>query len=173
LRWRSREAAALLLAVTAGGCATDAPVRLASIGGATVAFESVDGPPPAVFQKLVATLNDEAAARRLPIVSRSEPATYRVRAYVSAIVERRQVSFAWVWDVYDTDKRRRLRIAGEEPAAARARDAWAAADEAVLRRMAQNGMREIAALLGAPPSAPTVPEPQSPPVQAVALAARP
>ena len=45
-------------------------------------------------------------------------ATYRVRGYVSALVERDKTTFAWVWDVYDTDKRRALRLSGEEPAAA-------------------------------------------------------
>jgi hypothetical protein len=166
--------AALLLAAAASGCASDAPVRLASIGGTTVTFESIDGPPPPVFHKLVATLNDEAAARRLPVVSRAEPATYRVRGYVSAVADHRKVSFAWVWDVYDAEKRRRLRIAGEERAQTRPRDAWAAADEALLRRIAQNGMKEIAAFLGAPAPLPAAPDPATPlPEQAVALAVRP
>jgi hypothetical protein len=165
---------AVLLSMTVAGCSSDAPVRLASVGGATVAFESIDGPPPAVFQKLVTTLNDEAAVRRLPVVSRSEPATYRVRAYVSAVVDRRKVSFAWVWDVYDNDKRRRLRIAGEEPAEGRPRDAWAAANDAVLRRIAQNGISEIAAFLGSSGPLPAIPEPSAPPpTQAVALATAP
>ena len=80
-----------------------------------MAFESIDGPPPEVFRKLVANLNDEADARQIAVVSRTGTATYRVRGYVSALVERGKTTFAWVWDVYDTDKRRTLRIAGEEP----------------------------------------------------------
>jgi hypothetical protein len=149
--------------------------RAIPVGGATVAFETIDGPPPAVFQRLVATLNDEATARRLPVVSRAEPATYRIRGYVSAVVDRRKVSFAWVWDVYDADKRRALRIAGEEPAEGRPRDAWSAANATVLRRIAQNGMDGIAAFLGtpAPAALPPEPEPAPPPTQAVALASRP
>jgi hypothetical protein len=148
--------------------------RFLTVGGATVAFESIDGPPPEVFQKLVATLNDEAAARRLPVVSRAGPATYRVRAYVSAMVDRRKVSFAWVWDVYDADQRRLLRVAGEQPGALRPRNPWAAADEAVLRGIARSGVNEIVAFLGAPVPPPAAPEPvASPPAQAVALADRP
>ncbi len=127
-----------------------------------MAFESIDGPPPEVFRKLVADLNDEAGARQIAVVSRDGAATYRVRGYVSALVERDKTTFAWVWDVYDTDKRRALRIAGEEPAAAgRRRDAWAAADEQVLRRMARNGMERIAGFLNSseppPPSLPSRP----------------
>jgi hypothetical protein len=127
-----------------------------------LAFESIDGPPPEVFRKLVANLNDEADARQIAVVSRSASATYRVRGYVSALVERGKTTFAWVWDVYDTDKRRTLRIAGEEPAAANrrsSRDAWSGADEQVLRRMAHDGMDRIAGFLNssAPPA--LAPEP--------------
>ena len=145
------------LAVTAAGCSvmpTDGRLSLASAAppgpgaGSTLAFESIDGPPPDVFRKLVANLNDEAGAHQIAVVSRTSPATYRIRGYVSALVERNKTTFAWVWDVYDTGKRRTLRIAGEEPAvASRRRDAWAAADDNVLRRMARDGMERIAAFL--------------------------
>ena len=143
------------LAASAAGCSSlpsDGRASLASAtssGSSTLAFESIDGPPPEVFRKLVANLNDEAGARQIAVVSRDGAATYRVRGYVSALVERGKTTFAWVWDVYDTDKRRTLRIAGEEPAAAgrNGRDAWSAADEQVLRRMARNGMDRIAGFL--------------------------
>jgi len=145
------------LAVTAAGCSvlpTDGRSSLASaapsgpVSESTLAFESIDGPPPDVFSKLVANLNDEADARQIAVVSRTGPATYRIRGYVSALVERNKTTFAWVWDVYDTDKRRTLRIAGEEPAVgSRRRDAWAAADDKVLRQMARDGMERIAAFL--------------------------
>jgi uncharacterized lipoprotein YmbA len=103
-----------------------------------------------VFERLVTALNDEAGARRLAVVSRSGAATYRVRGYVSAMVNRGKVSFAWVWDVYDGDKQRALRIAGEEPATGKHRNAWMAADDQVLRRMAASGMDRIAAFLKEP-----------------------
>ena len=127
-----------------------------------MAFESIDGPPPEVFRKLVANLNDEADARQIAVVSRTASATYRVRGYVSAMVERGKTTFAWVWDVYDTDKRRTLRIAGEESAAAsrrNSRDAWSGADEQVLRRMAREGMDRIAGFLNSPGPPTLAPEP--------------
>ena len=151
-----------MLAALAAGCSSQPMTRLASMNAtavpnATVTFESIDGPPPEVFRKLVASLNDEASARRVAVVPRSAPATYRVRGYVTALVERDKTSFAWVWDVYDGDKRRALRITGEEPAAparrgraARAHDAWTAADERVLRGISRAGMERIATFLDAP-----------------------
>jgi hypothetical protein len=147
------------LAASAAGCSSmpsAGRLTLAS-GNATVAFESIDGPPPEVFRKLVADLNEEAGARKVAVVSRSGAATYRIRGYVSAVMERGKTTYAWVWDVYDTDKRRMLRISGEEPAApGKRRDAWIGADEQVIRRMARNGMDQIAGFLNSSEPAPLV-----------------
>jgi hypothetical protein len=163
--------AAVMLAALAAGCSSQQTGRFTSINAAvptnaTVAFESIDGPPPEVFRKLVTALNDEAGTRRVAVVSRGGPATYRVRGYVSALVDRDRTTFAWVWDVYDSDKRRALRITGEEPASAapRRRDArtnastnaWTAADDEVLRRMSRTGMERIAAFLNAPGQPPAI-----------------
>jgi hypothetical protein len=166
--------AAFMFAALAAGCSSQQTARFASLNAApsnaTIAFESIDGPPPEVFRKLVAALNDEAGARKVTVVSRTGPATYRVRGYVSAMVDRGKTSFAWVWDVYDSDKRRALRITGEEPGAAatrrrdaRVRDAWAAADDEVLRRMSRTGMERLAAFLNSPGQPPAAaPEPTLP-----------
>jgi len=160
--WRSLTIAAV--AASVGGCSSQFGAQQAALtgplSGATVTFESIDGPPPDVFRRLVTTLNDEAGAQRVAVVSRSAPASYRVRGYMSALVAKNKTSFGWVWDVYDADKNRVLRISGEEPAAAagRRRDAWASADEQVLRGMSRNGMERIAAFLNSGPPAPA-PEP--------------
>lgn len=116
----------------------------------TVAFESIDGPPPAVFNRLVDTLSAEAEARRIAVVSREAPSTYRVRGYLAAHVDRGRTHIGWVWDVYDAERRRTLRISGEEPGAAhRAADAWSAADEPLLRRIAQASLDRLVAFLAA------------------------
>ena len=126
-------------------------MNAAAVPNATVAFESIDGPPPEVFRRLVASLNDEATARQVAVVPRQSAATYRVRGYVTALVDRDKTSFAWVWDVYDSDKRRALRISGEEPAPGhRGRNAWSVADERVLGGISRTGMERIATFLNAP-----------------------
>jgi hypothetical protein len=158
-----------LVAGAASGCASQSGVQLASYATAspstTVAFETIDGPPPDVFERLVAALNDEASARQIAVVSRSGPATYRVRGYMSAVIEGGKTSFGWVWDLYDADKNRTLRIAGEEPAGRSGRLAWSGADDQVLHRMARDGMGRLAAFLGGagdPPPAPAATEPVQP-----------
>jgi hypothetical protein len=159
-------AVAALLAAFVAGCSSQqatrfAPTTVAAVSGATITFDSIDGPPPEVFKKLVASLNDEAAARQIAIVPRQAAATYRVRGYVTALVDRDKTSFSWVWDVYDADKRRALRINGEEPAGAHrgkdaGKDAWTVADERVLRDISRAGMERIATFLATPgqPQAP-------------------
>jgi hypothetical protein len=122
--------------------------------GATVAFESIEGPPPAQFQTLVRNLNDEAQSRRLAVISRETPSAYRVRGYLAAKVVKGQTTIAWVWDVFDGDERRALRINGEETAKGPYRDAWTAADDAMLRRIARSSMEQLAVFLTSPEVAP-------------------
>lgn len=127
----------------------------------SVAFESIDGAPPVVFQKLVQKLNEEAEARQVPVVTREGYAPYRIRGYVAASVVKKQTVISWVWDVYDGETRRATRLTGEEKAGPAGPDAWnAAGNDAVLARVARSGIEQLSAFLNgsAPPSAP-VPAP--------------
>ena len=166
--------AALLLAVALGlgGCANVANTSSASgpsaafaqapsSGGATVAFESVDGPPPQVFDRMVNLLDSEARLRNIAVVSRQDSAAYRVRSYLAAQVRGGKTSIAWVWDVYDRDQQRALRLAGEEPTGKTGRDAWAHADDLVLRRIAQAGLTGLGGMING--STPGEPEPAAAP----------
>jgi hypothetical protein len=166
LFWAGRSApraavAAVLLAVACGlgGCASggaSGSFAMASSGGPTVAFESIDGPPPQIFDRMVSVLDTESKLRNLSIVSREDPASYRVRGYLSAQVSHGRTTIAWVWDVYDRDQQRALRLSGEEPAGKTGRDPWAAADDLVLRKIAQAGLSGLSAMVNgtAPADAP-------------------
>src|SRR5882757_3646110 len=175
---RAIVAAALLVVTCAlGGCAAGGAASgsyaMASgdSSGATVAFESIDGPPPAVFDRMVNVLDTESKLRNLSIVSREGGASYRVRSYLSAQVVRGRTMIAWVWDVYDRDQQRALRLSGQEPAGKAGRDPWAAADDLVLRKIAQAGLSGLSALInGTAPDAPPAPGLRGP---AVAGAERP
>src|SRR5216683_3400293 len=169
--------AAMLLAIAcglggcAGGGALGGSFAMAE-GGPTVAFESIDGPPPQVFDRMVNVLDSESKLRNLSIVSREGAASYRVRSYLSAQVSRGRTTIAWVWDVYDRDQQRALRLAGEEPAGKAGRDPWAAADDLVLRKIAQAGLSGLSGLINgtAPDAPPSAPAPRGP---AVASAEQP
>jgi hypothetical protein len=67
---------------------------------------------------------------------------------------------AWVWDVYDRDQQRALRLSGEEPGGKAGRDPWAAADDLVLRKIAQAGLSGLANMINGGPT--DVPQPSAP-----------
>ncbi|MDR3466728.1 MAG: hypothetical protein P4M07_12350 [Xanthobacteraceae bacterium] len=123
----------------------------------TVAFESIDGPPPQVFDRFVQVLDGEALSRNVAVVSRTAPAGYHVRAYLSAQVRGGRTLIAWVWDVYDRNQQRVLRLSGEEDGGRNGgRDAWTAADAALLRRIAQSALISLSGYVNgtAPPERP-------------------
>ena len=152
-------AARLTLVIAAGnlavaGCTTSGQLVMGGVGGfgRTVAFESIDGPPEQLFRKLVTQLGEEASAHRVVMVSREQPAQYRIRGYVAAHVQGKKTTITWVWDVFDSDRERAIRLGGEVPGAPSER-AWAAADDAVVTRMARDGMSRLAVFLANPGSA--------------------
>ncbi|MGF6308091.1 hypothetical protein ABIB82_006892 [Bradyrhizobium sp. i1.8.4] len=143
----------------AGGGAADSYAMATPASGATVAFESIDGPPPQVFDRMVGVLDSESKLRSLSIVSRQGTAAYRVRSYLSAQVVRGRTMISWVWDVYDSNQQRALRLSGEEPAGKAGRDAWAAADDLVLRKIAQAGLSGLSGMINGGPSDSPAPAP--------------
>jgi hypothetical protein len=142
---------ALLTAALMAGCATNGPpsASMTVARGASIAFDSIDGLPESQFHKLVRLLSEEAESRQLAVVTREIPAQYRVRGYASAHLRGKRTVIAWVWDVYDADRQRALRISGEELASGSQRG-WAAADDQVLRRIAQESLAQLAGFLASP-----------------------
>ncbi|MGY8677327.1 hypothetical protein Q2941_05850 [Bradyrhizobium sp. UFLA05-153] len=160
----TRVLVAMLLAASCalGGCAgggaasnSYAMAPPSGGGGTTVAFESIDGPPPQVFDRMVGVLDSESKLRSLTVVSREGTAAYRVRSYLSAQVVRGKTMIAWVWDVYDANQQRALRLSGEEPGGKSGRDPWSAADDMVLRKIAQAGFSGLSNMINATPDAPS------------------
>jgi hypothetical protein len=152
-------AACALAGCAGGGAAASNSYAMAGSGGPTVAFESIDGPPPQVFDRMVNVLDSESKLRNLSIVSREGGASYRVRSYLSAQIVRGRTIISWVWDVYDGNQQRALRLSGEEPAGKAGRDAWAAADDLILRKIAQTGLSGLSNMINGGPADDTAPAP--------------
>jgi hypothetical protein len=156
-----------LFGLSVAGCDTTgqpmAPFAGAPAG--TVAFQRIDGLPEPQFRRLVQKLSDEASTRRIAVVSREGPAQYRVRGYAAAQIRGKHTVIAWVWDVYDANQQRVTRLGGEEEANNHQRG-WGAADDQVLRRIAHEGMDQLASFLVAPPdrvpAPPALPAPPGP-----------
>jgi len=147
------------LASGIAACKQDMPshVAMQQPRGATVAFDTIDGLPRPQFQTLVQKLNDEAQSRRLAVVSREGTSAYRVRGALTATVSEGRTTVAWNWDVFDGEQQRVFQIKGEEAATQPTRnvdEAWKAADDAMLRRIAQASMDQLTAFLTSPEVAP-------------------
>ena len=154
---RGRILAAALACLLLAACQTDNGLVTGSLGPSApraIAFESIDGPPPTVFERLVAQLGKEAEARKLPIVSRANAGAWRVRLYLAAHMQKKQAVISWVGDVFDIRYDRAFRVAGEEPVAPARKDVWALADDAVLARIAAKSLDAIMAEIGAPERSP-------------------
>ena len=132
----------------------------------TIAFESVDGPPRPVFDRLVIALGAEAERRQLPFVTHTGPSTYRVRAYLATYVEKKKkrATLIWTWEVFDTRDNRAFRLAGEESLGAPKADVWGQLDDAVLLKIARQAFDELSARIGG--QAPARPTPGGEPAPA-------
>jgi hypothetical protein len=144
---RGRSAMGILVVAAAlalAGCVTTSTtptVSPAAAEGATIIFESVDGPPRPVSARLAKSLDQEAASRKLVVVTRGGQALYHIRTYVAAHVEGGQTTLAWALDVYDAERKRAFRLNGEERAAGAS--TWAAANDEVLRRIASTSVAQL------------------------------
>jgi len=148
----------LVLGLTLAACVNTGQIaNLTDAPAATIALESIDGPPPAVVHRFMKTLKDEAASRGISVASPTQ-ATYRLRGYLAAQTEGDAASISWALDVYDSAQRRAFRLSGEEKAAGRQ---WAAADDQMLVRIAGTGMDRFALFLATarPPATPAAAAP--------------
>lgn len=164
--WIAARAVALFAVAGAfalGGCDQNGGTDLSAAQprGASVSFVSIDGPPAGEFHKLVRDLNVAADSRRLAVIPRGQAAAYRVRGYLAANVDGDHTTIAWVWDVFGADEQRALRVSGEESVPGRG--AWSAMDDAMVRRIADGSMTQLAAFLTSRKTVPGAPaEPETP-----------
>ena len=149
----------LLLGLIAAGCALEgqSPGPLAAGRTATIAIESIEGPPPAVSKRLVAELTQAAEARQLAVVSVEDQPIYRLHAYFTPYVENGKTSIAWVWDLYGPDERRAARLTGAEPSGPSSKDDWAAVDDHVVQRIARSGIDRVLMYLNGDDTSPRTP----------------
>lgn len=144
------------IALALAGCQTEQQGLATALqpGGATIAFDSIDGLPQQQFRELVNDLNQEARTRQIAVSSRGQASVYRVRGYFAAAVEKGRTTVSWVFDVFDRDEHRALRISGSAPV--NGKD-WSAADASLMQKIAAASMDELAGLLGSSAVASTAP----------------
>lgn len=136
--------AAIALTAALGAC--QGSLTSGSPEGVPVALESIDGAPAPVQTALIGELATAASDRKVELVGSSAEARYRVRGYLSTAMEDGETKVSYVWDVFDSQKRRAKRLAGTRPVAL-ASGSISAIDKETLAKLAQASMDEIADFL--------------------------
>lgn len=141
------------LALALSGC-NDGPVSFAATSGqrvaapgAAIAFYTLDGMPQQLSPRLTSALAGSAASRDMQLVASGPGVRYQLRGYLSAFTtDKGQTEVAWVWDVFDAARQRAQRIAGSETLSGGG-DPWSRVDDALLARVAERSMNDIALFL--------------------------
>ncbi|PVE23041.1 hypothetical protein DC522_17630 [Microvirga sp. KLBC 81] len=136
--------AAMAITMVLGAC--QGSLLGGSPEGVPVAFESIDGAPAPVQTALLDELATAASDRKVELVGSSAQARYRVRGYLSTATEDGETKVSYVWDVFDSQKRRAKRLEGSR-AVTLASGSISAIDKETLAKLAQSSMDEIAEFL--------------------------
>jgi hypothetical protein len=134
-----------VLSVSLGACQGS---LTGSPEGVPVALESIDGAPAPVRMALIGELATAASDRKVELVGSSAEARYRVRGYLSTETSDGETTVAYVWDVFDAQKRRAKRLAGSSPVRVPS-GSISSLDKETLAKLAQSSMDEIAEFLTA------------------------
>jgi hypothetical protein len=116
--------------------------------GVPIALESIDGAPAPMKTALMEELSTAASDRKVELVGASSPARYRVRGYLSTETEDGETKVSYVWDVFDSEKRRAKRLAGTSPVRVPS-GSISSLDKETLAKLAGASMDEIAEFLAA------------------------
>ena len=125
---------------------------LKSPRAATVAFASLDGAPGDQAERFRAMFDKAAADREIALVD-PKAARYLVRGYLSAAPGERGTEIAYVYDVFDADRRRMERVTDTLTLPASTGDPWAAVDERAMASLAGRSADDLAVALSGMPEA--------------------
>ncbi|MGL4496650.1 MAG: hypothetical protein ACRCXM_09990 [Beijerinckiaceae bacterium] len=134
------------------GTVTNAPK--VSAPGVPIAVESLTGGSDAMRNRFAGALSQEATTRQIELVGSGATPRYRIRGYLDAYTgEDGKNALKYVWDVYDTGRKRAQRVEGTTPLRSGS-DPWAAVDDRAIQVAASQCMNEIAGFLVAAGPAP-------------------
>jgi hypothetical protein len=123
-----------------------------SLAGATVAFVSVDGPPPAISASFSQILMQQATAHDI-VLADGKKARYLVRGYLSAYPTQDGAAVEYVWDVFNKDKQRTQRVNDVLEIKGEGSDPWKIIGEAALASVAAKSADDLSAFLSNTPEA--------------------
>ncbi|MGL4637466.1 MAG: hypothetical protein ACRCWF_15900 [Beijerinckiaceae bacterium] len=123
------------------------------VPGVPVALVSLQGAPETFTSRLSSAISQQAARREIVIVGIDGNPRYQVRGYVSAQTGATGASeLAWVFDVFDAQRKRAQRISGVEPLRSGG-DIWNSLSDQDIQKIAFKSVDDIAAFLAGTPEA--------------------
>ena len=143
---------ALLAALATGlaACQTAGGGGSFSGAGVPVAVETLEGAPEGMSSRVQQAITTQASARSIEVVPPQSDPRFRLRGYLTAYANDDGTALTFVWDVFDSSRKRAQRVttttqtsrrAGEEP--------WAAISDADINNAAGKSMDGVAAFLAA------------------------
>jgi predicted small secreted protein len=116
--------------------------------GVPVAVDALEGAPDGLAGKINDSVVNQAAQRRIDLVSSGDPARYHLKGYVSAQPgDSGGTALTLVWDVFDASHRRAQRVSTTVKGSAQAADPWAAVSDGQITKLTAQSMNEVAAFL--------------------------
>jgi hypothetical protein len=140
--------------------------------GASVAFVSVEGAPPAVVDRFSERTTAEAARREITVADAGS-ASYFVRGYLSAYAVEGGAALGYVWDVFDKGRRRIQRTEDAIVVKGAAADPWSLVTDQALASLAAKSADDLAAILSNTPEAAAAAGPAAAIAAAAPVAAAP
>ncbi len=92
--------------------------------GTRIRFAPIVGPSVEAATALSQSLSAGARQRGIAMAGSSDTSSYLLRGYFTPLVEGRETTVIFVWDVYDPEGNRVHRISGQERAASGSGDGW-------------------------------------------------
>jgi hypothetical protein len=114
-------------------------------------FATMVGTTPDAASSLSGQLLSRARERGIQTVANADPsATHLLKGYFTPLVEGKETTVIYVWDIYDASGNRIHRISGQQKAASKGGEGWGAVPPATIQAIANATVDQLAAWLAAP-----------------------
>ena len=123
---------------TASTTQTQAPT------GTRIRFAPIVGPSVEAATALSQSLTTSARQRGIVAAGPNDDSGYMLRGYFTRLVEGREVTGIYVWDVYDAKGNRVHRISGQEKARAGSGDGWDAVPNSSMQAIGNSTVEQFA-----------------------------
>lgn len=110
----------------------------------SVVFLPVSNAPQSAVSSLSSSIRSAATQNQVKIVnSIQDGATYQVKGYFSALEDGAGTLLVYVWDVLDKNNKRVYRISGQERTNKKSADPWAAVNDQMISKVANNSLAQL------------------------------